>query len=72
MEEEKETRGFDFMASIYPGRWPDSPPGTRRRTTVLPDTEVNFVAVLIILSDPISKFLPYGTYSKELGPRHLE
>lgn len=71
-EEEKENRGFDSMAFIYPVRWPGSWPGTRRGTTVLPDTEVNFVAVLIIIFDPVSKVLPYGTYLKELGSRHLE
>lgn len=57
-EEEKENRGFDFMVSIYPVRWPDSQPGTRRGTIVLPDTEVNFVAVLIIIFGPVSKFFP--------------
>lgn len=71
-EEEKENRGFDFMASIYPVKWPDSWPGTRRGTIVLSDTEMNFVAVLIIIFDLVSKVLPYGTYLKELGPRHLE
>lgn len=66
-EEEEKTRGFDFMASVYPVRWPGSWAGTRRGTIVLPDTEVNFVAVLFIIFDLDSTVLPHGTYLKELG-----
>lgn len=55
-EEERENRGCGFMVSIYLVWWPGSWAGTRKRTIVLPDIEVNFVAVLITNFDLDSKF----------------
>lgn len=45
------------MASSYLVRWLGSWAGTRKRTIVLPDIEVNFVAVCITTFDLDSKIL---------------